>query len=149
MQDCFVDEITLGGTHQYIRIRVEGQENPSAEVFDDSQWLVAGVQVRAGGMSADVPRAALRIDELQGFSDELNEVYRTLTGSAHLTSIENWIDLRIEPRTNGSLHVEGLVQDHSGIGNTLRFTLADLDQTHLPPLSADLHQALSRYPPSR
>jgi hypothetical protein len=145
VQNRTVDEITLGGTHQYVQIRVHGQERPSAVDFDDSQWLIADLQVQVGGMSADVPRVALSIEELRDFATELTDVHRTLTGSAHLESMENWIDVRIEAQANGTLHVEGDVQDQPGTGNALHFTLIDLDQTHLPPLIADLDHALSRY----
>ncbi|TCO15737.1 hypothetical protein EV652_121110 [Kribbella steppae] len=60
--------------------------------------------------------------------------------------MENWIDLTIECRPNGSLTVSGEVVDRLGVGNRLAFELHDLDQTYLPAWLSQLTEIEGVFP---
>jgi hypothetical protein len=130
---------------EHLAIRVLGRAHPGASDYWDGNWIRSTIKVRAGGFTADVS-ADLRTDELHRLSEGLKFISENLFGTAVLQSMEDWIDLTIECRPNGSLTVSGEVMDRPGVGNRLAFELHDLDQTHLPTWLAQLTEIEGAFP---
>ena len=109
-------------------------------------WFSADVEVLVGafrgGYSANFNSWAFA-----NFRVELEEMYRTVSGSAVFTSYEAQLELKLTCNAaTGQVHVRGEAMDYAGTGNKLSFRL-EIDQTHLPTVLRDLQSALERHPP--
>jgi hypothetical protein len=117
----------------------------SAKDYWDGNWLVTPIEVAAGGFKGRVA-AALRAEELATFLDALKRMSDSLEGEATLESMETWLSLRVSVDRSGHLHVHGTLTDEPGIGNSLTFDIADLDQTDLPAMIRSLSEAMRKFP---
>jgi hypothetical protein len=129
----------------HLKVQVWGRMHPGSDDFWDGNWLVSLISARVGGFTAEIG-AGRRVDELQKFTRGLEQIYRQLRGKAVLVSMEQWISLTVECRPNGSLFVTGELDDGSGAGNTLAFTIAGLDQTDIPAMVGALAAIEQVYP---
>jgi hypothetical protein len=111
----------------------------------DGNWLVTPIEVAAGGFKGRVA-AALRAEELAGFLEGLERMWDSLEGEATLESMETWLSLRVSIDRSGHLEVHGTLTDEPGIGNSLTFDIADLDQTDLPTMTRSLGEAVRKFP---
>jgi hypothetical protein len=125
--------VVIGTETEGVAIDVLGLLHDGAGNAEDREWLSTPIRVTVGGFRAEVP-ATLRTVELRAFRDGLRGIHATLTGTAELTSIEDWIELRVTATPSGGLDVTGSVRDEPGSENELAFRLHGLDQSFLPPL---------------
>lgn len=139
--------IRLGRAHgDHILIEIGGREHPSATDFDDGNWLVSQVSVRAGAFAGRFG-CSLRSEESAAFLGELRQLNNTLTGEAVFQTLEE--QLRVRVSTVGSLGgiiVTASARDQAGVGNLLEFHLEDYDQTDLGSLIADVEEVAAMYP---
>ena len=126
-------------------VRVHGRMHPQATDYWDGNWLTTEIVVAVGAFQATIG-AALRADEIHSFREELTELYRTVSGSAQLRSMEDWIDLLVKVDGFGHITVEGQVRDRAGVGNRLIFDIGGLDQTNLPTVIDGLKVVEAAYP---
>lgn len=146
MDESFKPVVLIGREHgDHVLIRVLGRMHPEARDYWDGNWLVAPVQVVAGGFSGSV-RSGLRSEELAAFRSQLAEMHRSLSGSAKLVSMEDWLELVVEIDSRGHLKVQGRACDEPGIGNSLTFTIGDLDQSDLPAIIDGLEDVAFSFP---
>jgi hypothetical protein len=126
-------------------LAVVGRMHPEAQDYWDGNWLITPIRLHVGGFSGTLA-AGLRGEELARFREELEGVYANVAGMATLTSIEDWLTLRVNCRRTGSLEVTGEACDQPGTGNRLEFAVEGMDQTYLPPLIEALRQCEQHYP---
>ena len=119
--------------------------HPDHDDFWDGNWLASMLSARLGGFTAEI-RAGLRVDELQAFQRGLEQIDQDLRGEAVLDSMEHWIVLTVVCRPTGTLSVTGELDDGSGAGNTLAFTIDGLDQTDIPAMIDGLAAIAQAYP---
>ena len=125
--------VVIGGKGaDHIEITVKGRPYADAQHADDQSWLIGDISFKLGSFRGRISSAYLRTGELLGFLRDLEQMNESLAGTAHLDAIEQWVDLTIEMRSRGALHVEGELVDNPGLGNRLRFQIDDLDQSYLP-----------------
>ena len=134
----------VAGDH--VEIDVGGWEHPGTNDFDDGNWLMTRVGIRARGFSGRYA-ASLRAEEFVDFLDAVRRLSETLDGEAVFTTMEE--QLRVAIRRVGSLgglEVVGVALDAAGWGNRLVFKLAEFDQSDLPPLVAQLEALVEAFP---
>ena len=125
-----------------ITIRVIRREYSQLDEDDwDAGWLATPIAVRAGAFRADVD-AAVRVEHLRAFRIGLQDLYASLRGEARLES-EHWVDLRVASAGAGRMSVDGELLD---AGNRLLFSIAGLDQSHLPPVIRSLERLEAAVP---
>jgi hypothetical protein len=126
-------EVRIGSSEREgLTIHVLGRMHPAATDYWDGNWLLAPIDIAVGAYSGRVD-AGLRVDELARFRTELEALYQTLDGDAHLSSIEGWVDMTASGDGLGHVTVAGSTRDRPGVGNQLFFRL-EVDQTFLPPI---------------
>jgi hypothetical protein len=128
-----------------VEVHVRGRMNAQTIDYWDGNWLASDIIVEVGAFHGQIA-AALRVDEIQRFRHGLEVMYRTVSGTARLDSMEGWINLEVKIDGSGHVTVEGEVQDRPGVGNRLLFEIRELDQTDLPPLIEDLTAIEAAYP---
>jgi hypothetical protein len=119
--------------------------SPSYREADPVEPRGREVEVVAGAFRGFVS-AALRADELQSFRDAIKRLDDSLQGEAVLSSMEDWLNLRITVDRAGHLEVSGNVSDRPGVGNQLTFTIDGLDQSYLRHVLEGLDAILAAFP---
>ena len=138
-------EIHIGHSeYEFILIDVTSRSHPDADDFDDGNWLNAKVLVKAGGFSGAI-NGQLRAEELTFFRDGLNKLYRSLSGSAKFSTMEEWLSLEIDGDGKGHFALTGEIMDEVGLGNVLKFKF-DFDQTFIPKVLNDLEKVIKTFP---
>ena len=142
-----VDDVSwgIGAVGCRVDVYVRGRMLPQSTDYWDCNWLESDIVVDVGAFHGKIA-AALRIDELQRFRRELEVVYLTVAGTAHLASLEEWITLDVQVDAFGHVGVDGQIRDQPGTGNRLLFHIAELDQTDLPPVIEGLTAIEAAYP---
>jgi hypothetical protein len=115
--------------------------HPGADDFWDGNWLIAALDVVAGGFHGKCG-ASLRAEELLGFREVLERVDASLEGEAALESMESWLTLRVAVDRSGHL----AVIDQLGSANELTFGVEDLDQSGPPPMIEALREIETFFP---
>ena len=133
-------DLKLAGLHLWI----QGRQFPSMQDYWDSNWLNTHALVEAPGAMVEANGPFLRTDELASFAQELDVVYRNMSGEAHLKCIEPILEVKA---TSGRLgHIEvviDLTPDHMTQSHHFIF---DIDQSYLPSTLRDCWKILERYP---
>lgn len=136
---------SIGGEgRERVEVQVIGYErSPVAEYFDDN-WLRVQVSVFAGAFSGRYD-AAFLTEELEGFRKQLDELYRTLKGTAKFSTMEEQLSLLLSGDGLGEILLQGTATDIPGTGNSLMFEIA-LDQTHLHKSLIELKHVTESFP---
>jgi hypothetical protein len=108
-------------------------------------WFSAQVEVAAGAFRGGYS-AAFKSWAFSDFRDQLEQLYRTVSGSASFGSYEGQLEMTLACNAQGHIQLHGEARDVAGTGNRLIFKL-ELDQTYVPKIITDLRIALDRYPP--
>jgi hypothetical protein len=133
-----------GSSREQIEVEVIGYErSPVGEYYDDN-WLRVRVSVVAGAFSGKYD-AAFLTGELESFRKELDELYRTLKGTAKFSTMEDQLSLLFCGNGLGGILLKGAATDIAGIGNSLVFEII-LDQTHLHNTLTELNLVTERFP---
>ncbi len=118
-------QVTIGHTQaDYVRIDVLSHE------VDD--WRVADVEV-ACGIWKGTFRWQFYKGELRRFGQQIQQLYRTLSGTVSLDSMEPNLTLKMSGDGKGHMLIEGRAEPEFHVGTYLVFSLA-LDQTELPSI---------------
>jgi hypothetical protein len=137
--------IRVGGERaEFLAITLLGRSHPTAGEYWDGNWVRAIVEVVAGGFRGEVG-GDLRTDELAAFHRELFPLVESLSGSARLSTQEDWLSIVVTGDGRGHMELSCEIRDQPGVGNSLAFRLA-LDQTYLRSMAEQLGRAVSEYP---
>ena len=127
-----------------VQVVALGRSHPEWTDFWDGNWLRTPITGSFGGFRFEEPDAQLRATEIRSFAQQLKALSARLAGQAHLSSIEDWIELSVNGDGSGRLHVTGAVRDSSS--NSLQFVIPDFDQSFLAPLLGELDLLVSAFP---
>lgn len=122
-----------------------GREHAGADDYWDGKWVIATISVAVGGFTGQV-RASLRMDEIHRFNEGWMFLNQDIFGSAVLESMEDRITLTVKAESRGQIEVSGELADGAGVGNVLRFELAEVDQTYLAGWISSLDEIERAYP---
>lgn len=138
-------EIHIGHSeYEFIRLDVISRRYPNSNDSYDGNWFDTKVIVKVGGFAGTVS-GQLRKDELASFQTELASLYKSLSGSAKLLTLEGWLSLEITGDGMGHFSCTGEVMDGFIQGNTLIFNL-NIDQTFLPEILKNLEKVENSFP---
>jgi hypothetical protein len=118
--------------------------NPQTEGFD---WVRARVRVDVGGLSGDV-EIYICLSDIIRFKEQLEPVYRNLSGAAEFTTIEGQLYFRIEVNHLGHVRTTGYLLDDVTTSNRLSFDIYS-DQTMLRRTISEIDEALLELSPKR
>ena len=119
----------------YVRVEIRGDNGDG--------WFSAKVDLVVGAFRGTYP-ANFNSWAFSNFRRELEELYRTVSGSASFTSYERQLELMMTCGAQGHIELRAEAVDLAGTGNRLILRL-ELDQTYLPNILGDLQSALDRY----
>ena len=137
------DHFWVGGQKtNYVEVWVVSR-SPEPDYWDGN-WLSCKVRVAAGGFGGRYV-ANLRTEELERFHSEIQALYESLIGIAHLQTMKEQLKLELEGDGRGHIRCRGEARDVAGTGNLLRFNFV-LDQTQLFGTMVQLAELLTRYP---
>jgi hypothetical protein len=120
--------------------RLEVSLSPEVASDDGYEWLSARVRINVGGFAGEVSMSLL-FSELTRFKEELEPLYRTLSGKAEFKTIEGQLHLLVEVDRLGHVKATGELLDAAGVGNRLRFEI-HFDQTLLWHTISELDESL-------
>lgn len=116
--------------------------DPAAEGYD---WVRARVRVEVGGLSGDV-EIYMCVSDMVRFKEQLEPVYRNLSGAAEFTTLEGQLYFRIEVDHLGHVRAAGHLLDDPASSNRLTFEL-NYDQTLLWHTISEIDEALFELSP--
>lgn len=136
---------SIGGTsRERVEIEVQGYERSPVGNYHDDNWLRVRISVSVGAFSGAYD-AAFLTDELQSFRLQLENLYRSLGGTAKFTTLEEQLSLRFSGNGHGEILVQGVAADAPGSDNQLNFELA-IDQTYLQATIQELQNVTDLFP---
>lgn len=139
-------ELLIGSRDaEHLAIEVLGRERPGDSDYWDGNWVIADIDLVAGGFKGSV-QASLRMDELHRLNEGLKFMRDNLFGAATLESMEDWISLEIKCDPAGRLTVVGELRDESSAGNVLTFGLPEKGQSYLGEWIACLDAMEQEFP---
>lgn len=123
MPDPSSNRVLIGhGEFDHVAIEVTGARG--------EDWFAANVRVASGIWSGGF-RWEFHKGELHQFAEELDQLYRTLLGTAKLIPMEPNLELEMTGDGKGHITVKGQARAEFGTGTYLTFRL-EVDQTELP-----------------
>jgi hypothetical protein len=138
-------EVLIGDSDaEHVLIRPLFRSQPGLFDDRDENWIDCELQIVAGCFRGGF-RADLRSEEFHTFLEEVEDLSRTLDGTASFTTMEGQIALSLTGDGKGHVRVKGEAIDAAAVGNRLQFVF-DIDQTHLPPISESLGHLLAAFP---
>jgi hypothetical protein len=138
------NEFRLASTDDFVSIEVLGYEFPDLDEGSDANWLECAVCVGVGEFRGEM-KTGLYTWDFSKFLVELQICYHSLTGAAHLTTIEDTVSLAVEMDKTGSCRITGRLSDPGAAHTQLRFSF-DADQTYLRRPLADLENLMRQFP---
>jgi hypothetical protein len=138
-------DIQIGRLREVVHIRVRGRERPDSKEYLDGNRLVSPIDVRTRGFHATVS-AGLRVEELQSFRSELEQLIAGEANTACLTSVEEWLSLTIQRCGDDVLECRGMVTDSPGVGTRMYFPIAGLTVSDLVAVVEQLGSVEAAYP---
>jgi hypothetical protein len=134
---------------EFVELSVLRRTHPTLKDFWDGNWLTCRVSIKAGAWSGSF-EANLRAEEFESLRNQLEKLYGKVKGEAvfdaRFEPLEPWINLKLRGDGVGHIIVEGEAVDHLGWGNSLRFRLAELDQTFLPDVISQVKEVEAAFP---
>ena len=138
-------KFSIGGIeHEKIEVELVCYERePTGEYYDDN-WVRGNVFISVGGFKGNYG-AAFLTDEFSRFLDKLQNLYKSLEGTAEFKTIEEQLYIKASGDGKGHVIIEGEALDEAGIGNRLNFNL-EIDQTDLSSTIKQLKELVKHYP---
>jgi hypothetical protein len=136
--------IRIGNDAEFLTLMLRGRSHAGSTDYWDGNWLACTAEIAVGAFRGCLDQS-IRTDELEGFRQQLEQLYQHLTGEAVLQSMEHWLSIQMVGHRRGHFDIYCRLCDDPAFGNTLdcRF---HFDQTDLSPLLRQLHSALDVYP---
>ena len=138
-------KFSIGGVErEKVEVEVACYERePTGEYYDDN-WVRGNVFISVGGFKGNYS-AAFLTHEFSRFLDELQNLYKSLKGTAEFETIEKQLYIKASGDGKGHISIEGEALDAAGIGNRLNFSLK-IDQTDLSYTIKQLKELVKHYP---
>jgi hypothetical protein len=133
------------GLSDHDRIEVTLIGPPADPKTDGFDWVTADVEILAGGFTGRA-RIYMCVSDMIRFKEELEPVYKTVTGVAEFKTIENQFYARIEADGLGHINATGFLIDTFSAGNKLTFNI-HYDQTLLWHTISEIDEALVEMSP--
>lgn len=127
-----------------IEVDVLRYERAHSGDYEDDQWLTSQLRVSAGGFHGKV-EAAIRTTELDAFLTQLRPLYRTLLGTAELSTMEGQLHFLLAGGGKGHIELTGKAEDRAGGDYQLHFRRR-FDQTQLATSIHELERVVSYFP---
>jgi hypothetical protein len=122
-----------------IEVNLSGSTaDPKKEGYD---WVGASVHVETGGLRGDVG-IMMCVSDMIRFKEELEPVYRELSGVAEFKTLEGQLYVRVEADKLGHVNAKGYLRDDLISANELSFEIG-FDQTFLRRTISEIDKALS------
>src|SRR5262245_41114054 len=102
---------------EFLTISLSSRSHPEATDYWDGNWIIASVEVQAGGFRGSVG-GHLRTEELATFYGHLARVQESLRGAAEFTTIEGWLSIRVDGDGRGHMKCTCVILYKPGVGNT-------------------------------
>lgn len=128
----------------FLTITLHGRSHPGAIDYWDGNWIRATVELKAGGFRGTIA-GDLRGEELVQFHEQLGTLQKSLRGTAHFDTMEQWLSFRVTGDGRGHMEFRCVIQDQAGIGNTLECRLSS-DQTFTQSTVVQLTAATGEFP---
>lgn len=135
---------TEGGGKAAVTIDVQGRTHPDARLPCDREWVRTRVKVVLPGYRVFFD-GDMRTCELPPFLSDLKRMNESLRGSAELTTLEEFLELRGKMDELGHIEWSGRIRYPVGIGATLTFEFRG-DQSYLPELISELEGLCKAFP---
>jgi hypothetical protein len=130
MSDQEIGSVLIGrATSEYVTLQMVSKP-------DGEGWYLTEVSVRCRVWTGRF-RAQFKVGELSRFGQDIEEIYKSLSGSASLDPSEPYLRLTLTGDGKGHIAVNGAAQDELGQGTELVFSF-ELDQTELPSIAKSL-----------
>ena len=129
---------------EQITVSVMSYERPASGEYYDDNWLSCEVAIRAGAFRGKYA-ANFLTSELLGLAQELERLYRDLSGEVTFNPMEGQLRLKFTCDNLGHIHVSAKAMDEAGIGHTLTFSVS-FDQTYLAASLASLKGVTNAFP---
>ena len=95
-------EVRFGGEQvEFLSLSVRGRSYRQSRDYWDGNWLLVTAEIHVGKFSGEIP-GMLRAEELERFSQELQNLHQTLQGSVTFQTMEAWLYFTIEVDTTGA-----------------------------------------------
>ena len=120
------------------RLLIEMLSLPAGDCGYD--WISTRVIIDVGGFHGDT-QVMITLTDMKRFRSQLNNLYKTLTGEAEFTTVEDQVRFKLTTDGLGHIGLNGHLMDNAGMGNRLAFSL-ELDQTFLQKTLSELEQAI-------
>ena len=130
--------------HEYLELDVVNNAPFAKEDSIGGTWLKIVVSFVLGGFRGKVT-GELLADELRSFQTGLENLYKSLSGKASLSTLEGWLFIEIIGNGRGQMMMNGEIIENPGRRNTFQFEL-DLDQSFIPPILSDLEKIVKTFP---
>ena len=138
-------ELAIGKSEtEQVKLSVFGYKLDATGIYYDDNCLDCYVELKFGGFTGAF-EASFLTSELIALLPQLEELYKTLEGSASFTSMEHQLEFTITGNGLGSFEIEGEAMDEAGPANLLKF-YSDFDQTFLPRVIRQLTAIVNEYP---
>ena len=104
---------------EYFALTVDGRDAPDSSDYWDANWLICTAEIAAGNFH-DRLDSSLRTDEPERFHQQVEQLDQRLIGDAKLTTMEDWLTLRLSGDHRGHVKVNcRLFDDLDAAGNLL------------------------------
>lgn len=118
---------------------------PFCTDYDDGNWIETRIEITAGGFRGTI-KASLRAEEFQSFRNELALLNSSAaTTRAEFSSIEEWLNVRIEREGIGNYIARCAAIDQPNTGNELKFSVA-FNHTEMPAILRSLDKIVEEFP---
>ena len=138
--------IRIGGEQaEYFALTVDGREPPRFKRLLGCELADLHGRDRRLATSTVASIQASAPTNSSGSTNRSSSLNQRLIGDAELTTMEDWLTLRLSGDHRGHVRVSCRLFDDRAAGNLLECHLAP-DQTYLKPLLRQLAEVLGKYP---
>jgi hypothetical protein len=138
------EALSIKGGSDFIRVIINNQPFPNAEIPWDESWLDTTISVQLGAFSGTF-FANLQTWDFQKLLNEFIELHKNLNHCFTYEATEQQLSFNCKGDGIGHIGLNGSVMDQCGIGNELSFKI-ELDQSCLPDIIRQLEYISKVYP---
>ncbi|WP_420580849.1 WapI family immunity protein [Reichenbachiella sp.] len=132
----------LQDSGNFLKLTALEQLYPNSSDWDQ-KFLSCSVELKSGAFSGNF-NGEFMVDDFKSFSQQLQNLYKTLKGTANFNCLEDYVNIVVTGDGIGHLSAKCVVTDSPFPLNSLQFEL-EFDQTYLPNIINDLDQIVSKF----
>jgi len=138
------EEIRIGSKQGSILIEVDGYERPSAEDYDDANWLKCTVAVNAGAFDGNF-KTTFTTHDFVVLHERVEHQLAEMSGDITFENTEGDLTLNINMDKRGAALMSGTVHPHKYLEASLRFEF-ESDQSYLEQTRRQIQAVIRKYP---